>query len=56
MPTATAAAILQERNLIALMPRQLVQREIEHGTIKVLPVETDELTLTVQVTFCRAHC
>jgi len=50
MPTATAAAILQARNLISLMPRQLVQREIEHGTIKVLPVETDEFTLTVQLT------
>ena len=50
MPTATVSAILQTRDLVALLSRQLVQREIEHGSIRVLPVETDEFALPVRLT------
>lgn len=49
-PNALSVALLKQRKLVALLPRQLIEHEVEAGTIRILPVETDEFLLPVQLT------
>jgi len=45
-----AAALLLERDIIALLPKPLISYQIDLGLVKLLPVPTDEFRLPVQLT------
>jgi len=49
-PSALTVALIEQRDLIALLPRQLIRHEVEKGSIKILPIDTDEFILPVQLT------
>lgn len=49
-PGLAMLALLQRRNLVALLSRHLIAREVDEGSVKILPVDNTEFTLPMQLT------
>ena len=49
-PSMTALAMVKEMDLIALLPRQLVERDIKEGLLRTLPSGDEEFVLPVRLT------
>ncbi|MDE0212084.1 MAG: LysR family transcriptional regulator [Boseongicola sp.] len=49
-PSMTALAMVKEMDLIALLPRQLVERDISEGLLRTLPTGDEEFVLPVRLT------
>ncbi len=49
-PSMTALAMVKKMDLIALLPRQLVERDINEGVLRTLPTGDEEFVLPVRLT------
>ena len=49
-PSMTTVALVKQRDLIAILPRQLIDEDRKAGLIKVLPVASEEFLLPVRLT------
>ncbi len=49
-PSMTAVALVKQRDLVAILPRQLIDEDRKAGLIKVLPVASEDFLLPVRLT------
>lgn len=49
-PSTLTKLMVKQRDIVSLMPRQLLEPELTEGTIKILPVENIDFSVRVQLT------
>ena len=54
-PSLTALELVKTLDVIALLPRQLVEKDRSEGRVRILPLATDEFRFPVRLT-TRKHC